>query len=318
MSNDRIKERLNRASASLKEDLEKQLLPQLRIKRKQKSWATDTDGRHCEIATWGRNRPTIELWLDKATGGNVHRFWFGFAAPERSKSKLAELIKKLPKRLGPSGRRVTDSDWITDNRGFYFLSESVERKLTRPFWEDYQNKRWYNLFGMYDWGGHSARDPLYFDTWCAATFIGNVVRSIEEQERGDSDDEELIGFKEGKKRKLFITHRHREAKMRKQKILQTLRRNGKLMCEVPRCGFDFFEKYGALGKDYAHVHHKKPLGSGPAKGVEVTLDDLAVVCANCHAMIHRKGGCRPIESLIPKPQKIGLASWSGKRKAVAA
>jgi hypothetical protein len=29
-------------------------------------------------------------------------------------------------------------------------------------------------------------------------------------------------------------------------------------------------------------------------------NDLAVVCANCHAMIHRHGECRSIHSLIPR------------------
>ena len=31
---------------------------------------------------------------------------------------------------------------------------------------------------------------------------------------------------------------------------------------------------------------------------DTLLEDLAVVCANCHAMIHRGGECRPIASLI--------------------
>jgi predicted HNH restriction endonuclease len=39
------------------------------------------------------------------------------------------------------------------------------------------------------------------------------------------------------------------------------------------------------------------LRSSQARGRKVGLADLAVVCANCHAMIHRWGECRKMESL---------------------
>jgi predicted HNH restriction endonuclease len=66
---------------------------------------------------------------------------------------------------------------------------------------------------------------------------------------------------------------------------------------VPRCGFDFERAYGELGRGYAHVHHKRPLSE--RDGDEVTrLEDLAVVCANCHAMIHLGNQCRPLDALI--------------------
>ena len=60
------------------------------------------------------------------------------------------------------------------------------------------------------------------------------------------------------------------------------------ICQV--CGFDFVAVYGPLGLEYIEAHHLTPLSqlsdSGP-----VQLDaahDFAVVCANCHRMIHRK------------------------------
>jgi 5-methylcytosine-specific restriction protein A len=111
-------------------------------------------------------------------------------------------------------------------------------------------------------------------------------------------DDELEGF-EGEVRSRFVRHRSREAKMRGRKIADSLRRNGgHLVCEVPNCGFDFKERYGELGSGYAQVHHKVPLSRAPERGRQVRLDDLAVVCANCHAMIHKGGECRPMDSLI--------------------
>ena len=74
---------------------------------------------------------------------------------------------------------------------------------------------------------------------------------------------------------------------------------GKLICEVPKCGFDFAKRYGRIGIGYVQVHHLRPLSSAPAKGMSKKPSDLAIVCANCHAMIHRGGECRKLKSLIP-------------------
>lgn len=58
-----------------------------------------------------------------------------------------------------------------------------------------------------------------------------------------------------------------------------------LSCEV--CGFDFKKFYGDLGKDYCEVHHKIPL-SKLNESAKTELADLAIVCSNCHRMLHRK------------------------------
>jgi hypothetical protein len=98
----------------------------------------------------------------------------------------------------------------------------------------------------------------------------------------------------------LIWSRSREAAMRTAKIRQALERSPdqKLRCEVPGCGFCFEDIYGDLGKDYAHVHHLDALAESDGP-VTTTLDDLAIVCANCHAMIHRGNECRPLDILIP-------------------
>jgi 5-methylcytosine-specific restriction protein A len=59
-------------------------------------------------------------------------------------------------------------------------------------------------------------------------------------------------------------------------------------CEV--CTTNFSETYGALGAGYIEAHHLKPLAS--LKGTKVAMDpiaDFAVLCANCHRMVHRSG-----------------------------
>jgi 5-methylcytosine-specific restriction protein A len=85
----------------------------------------------------------------------------------------------------------------------------------------------------------------------------------------------------------------------KVRISKTIERSAKLRqealdihgykCQV--CSFDFELSYGKWGKDYAEVHHIKPLSE--LKGVKQITNpsiDLAILCANCHRMIHRKKG----------------------------
>lgn len=106
-----------------------------------------------------------------------------------------------------------------------------------------------------------------------------------------------FGAFEGEQKRRFVMHRSRERALREAKIAQARSRapDGRIHCEVPGCGFDFEAAYGELGAGYAQVHHLLPLSASGV--VWKGLDDLAVVCANCHAMIHRGGACRPLESL---------------------
>lgn len=63
------------------------------------------------------------------------------------------------------------------------------------------------------------------------------------------------------------------------------------ICEV--CGFDSRAIYGA---DYCEVHHLTPLADLD-EGTITTLDDLAIVCANCHRIIHLQYPPLSIEEL---------------------
>ncbi len=61
------------------------------------------------------------------------------------------------------------------------------------------------------------------------------------------------------------------------------------VCKV--CCFDFEKTYGSVGREYIEAHHLVPISQLPLNQVMrlSPKDDFAVVCANCHRMIHRKG-----------------------------
>jgi hypothetical protein len=77
--------------------------------------------------------------------------------------------------------------------------------------------------------------------------------------------------------------RERNRTLRNQKIRSFQEQHGELFCEV--CGFSFLEKYGDLGFGLIEVHHLQPLSS-LAEETPTRLDDLLLVCSNCHMVIH--------------------------------
>lgn len=79
--------------------------------------------------------------------------------------------------------------------------------------------------------------------------------------------------------------RERNTTLVRRKKAQVLRMTGALVCEV--CQFNFAECYGKLGEQYCEVHHLLPLASAK-QGVRTHLKDLAIVCSNCHRMLHRQ------------------------------
>ncbi|MEV8092734.1 HNH endonuclease [Kitasatospora sp. NPDC085879] len=100
------------------------------------------------------------------------------------------------------------------------------------------------------------------------------------------DDPQSGGYSAIEGRVLLQLHlrRERNQKLRREKIRQVTARGGALACEA--CGFDFARVYGDRGAGYIECHHIVPLhqaGEG-----RVRLDDLALICSNCHRMIHRQ------------------------------
>jgi 5-methylcytosine-specific restriction protein A len=83
-------------------------------------------------------------------------------------------------------------------------------------------------------------------------------------------------------RVLYRVHKTRERRRSEEKKRAVLKATGRLTCEA--CDFDFLSTYGERGCGFAECHHKLPLSDGTRT---TYLRDLAIVCANCHRMLHR-------------------------------
>jgi 5-methylcytosine-specific restriction protein A len=56
------------------------------------------------------------------------------------------------------------------------------------------------------------------------------------------------------------------------------------------CLFRYSDRYGDIGEDFIEVHHLNPLSERRRTAEDrrlTSLDQVAVLCANCHRMIHR-------------------------------
>jgi 5-methylcytosine-specific restriction enzyme A len=112
---------------------------------------------------------------------------------------------------------------------------------------------------------------------------GHAAEVVKEPTDPDQDEGE---FPEG--RIAYRMHKHRERNatlVRRKKEQARSASNGKLACEA--CAFDFKVRYGDLGADFIECHHTIPISSLPA-GAKTRLEDVALVCSNCHRMLHRR------------------------------
>jgi 5-methylcytosine-specific restriction protein A len=77
--------------------------------------------------------------------------------------------------------------------------------------------------------------------------------------------------------------RERSKALTQKKKAASLRQHGRLTCEV--CAFDFEANYGERGSGFIECHHVRPVSEIQGRGV-TRLEDLALLCSNCHRMIH--------------------------------
>ena len=84
-----------------------------------------------------------------------------------------------------------------------------------------------------------------------------------------------ILYSEGDRR--YVTHLMVE---RNKNVVSALKNNTNWVCEI--CNLNFIDTYGV---PYIEAHHKIPLSSYTSK-YTINIDDLALLCPNCHKAVH--------------------------------
>lgn len=106
------------------------------------------------------------------------------------------------------------------------------------------------------------------------------LENVEPIESGDEDD----GYSEGNL--ALRTHRRRERArgLRKKAIANARKGGAPLQCES--CRQTERIALGLAAEAEFEVHHRIPLADSGLSPVKTRLKDLAVVCANCHRLVH--------------------------------
>jgi len=130
---------------------------------------------------------------------------------------------------------------------------------------------------------------------------GYKIRIKESKAIDIAKEDEKEVFFEGKEN--FRTHRSYErdtrvARIAKQKALSN---TGELRCEV--CNFSFIELYGELGTGYIEAHHKIPVSQLGDNG-KTKIEDISLLCSNCHKMIHRSNPMKTVGDLKEMVKKV--------------
>ncbi len=191
---------------------------------------------------------------------------------------LSKLLNELPIASGKGGK------------GTFRNANGVSLKLSNflALDPDYKGK------GMQS---YSVQDEAIFNEFyndrIRLQVIAEEIKAVmaasaslrEELWRIEADEDWAESAEEGAVLYKLHKYRERDRKIVEQKKRQVLKRDKQLVCEV--CGFDFFKMYGELGKDFIECHHTKPLFS-LSTTTQTDLNDLALVCSNCHRMLHRR------------------------------
>ncbi len=197
-----------------------------------------------------------------------------------------------------------DHSWVT-NQSRSQRGSKISRRLPTLFGKDketiqsgHRNDVRFPAFVAVRWGFAALRDNVLVPTikWEHREDYDDFGKHKDHRGRHDTtpsleqtirDDlaayntEEEEPFVEGEQRSRYITYYERNPKARTAAI-----RDHGVTCMA--CGFRFEDVYGARGKDYIEVHHIRPVSESPETCATDPREDMIVVCANCHRMIHRR------------------------------
>jgi 5-methylcytosine-specific restriction enzyme A len=122
------------------------------------------------------------------------------------------------------------------------------------------------------------------------------------------EDEEVAEAEEGRILTRIHRSRERSRNLVEKKKVSVLKAHGRLGCEA--CGFDFERTYGKRGKGFIEAHHVKPVHT-LEPGAKTRLEDLVLICSNCHRVLHMR---RPWLTMDELRQMISEVDRNGRAR----
>jgi 5-methylcytosine-specific restriction protein A len=227
--------------------------------------------------TWTREELILALELYVRFGGNP---------PGKTSGEVNEVsatLGKLGRRLG-----VTSDDKFRNANGVYMKAMNFRR--LDPLYKE-RGAAGLSRGGKLEeviWLEFAERPEAL------AAASAQILAALETDADLEAIEPEIEDAAEG--RLLTRLHRYRERNrdiVTKRKA-QAIKEEGELRCEA--CGFSYVDRYGERGSSFIECHHVIPV-SEMAPEAKTMASDLALVCANCHRMIHAKRPWLTIEEL---------------------
>jgi 5-methylcytosine-specific restriction protein A len=122
-----------------------------------------------------------------------------------------------------------------------------------------------------------------------------IFRGGLEAEIGDNPEDEFLAAESASLIEIRRYRAHRRIE-RTASASRLAKKHHGTRCQA--CLFEFAEKYGSIGEGFIEVHHLVPI-STLEEGVPVryeVADDFAVLCPNCHRMLHRTSDPSDLDS----------------------
>ena len=236
----------------------------------------DADSLDEVTVVWVSHKGSIDKtyvigWFEQATVGK----W--------SQRPDAEMIVREARKAGRKVRQKELRYFVTCKTADARLLPEGERAFPVPTgkgWMSWQNLRFYPDGGtkhekfkgrLLDYIAATGRPAHDSQTAATVPYLGMA--------------ELLDGPSKPEGKQVLVTHtvRERDTGLAKRAKERFRRKYGRLFCEA--CEFDFHAKYGTVGKGFIEAHHVTPLTQGPRHN---NPDDLMMLCANCHRMVHRE------------------------------
>lgn len=134
----------------------------------------------------------------------------------------------------------------------------------------------------------SGTEPFQFHAHRAVTTLEELRYTVIDHKADAkttiANDDDESAFPEGRERYRLHRDLERDPSISISAKRQRLETAGKLECDV--CAFDFTDTYGELGDGFIEAHHTLPVSRLDGK-TKTKVADLALVCSNCHRMLHR-------------------------------
>ena len=126
------------------------------------------------------------------------------------------------------------------------------------------------------------------------TNFGSASKVIEASERRSVQLEAVAGI-EGRILTRIHVYKERDQNFARQvREYHLSHSGGVLACES--CAFVPRQTYGVAGNRCIELHHKVPIAELQPDSV-TTIDDMALVCASCHRVVHSRTPCYTIEEM---------------------